>query len=587
MAATDDDIAWLQEQIFDEPEEGLAADILTVAKSDQSYCKRFLEHFGCQRERTLDGVVECLQWRSNFGVSGLTLGSTESEVVLSGLFSMDSAGPNIEPIAVLRMRKFQASAPESYVTAACRAVVSILEQKVKSDLSGLAGLSLVIDLHSCQTNRINLDFIEFVRCCFYNYYPGAIDEVFVVNLSWKSKTLFALAKASFPFAVVKAVKVVGEDVDALPEHIDPKVLHWTPPPAPTPVIHVVPPYTNNTYSDTYTDTDTSQLSPSPTKPGRKVSFQLTAPGPGERPIESYTRLSPAKELIFTDNGGLKSSITIESLSSEEPVAFKIKTTSPECYRVRPNMGVIEPRSQVVVQLSRRNTNRARQAFRDKFLVMTCLLPEVLGKDEIETAAIATDAFKSFPKKRITEYRLHANYAGVVGAVGNARGPSKLHESFTATANTNTSTTTNNDNINDTNNDINDAAGGVGENTPLKQAQPPHSPSFGTPTSLHQNPTSAPSTPTTTTTISTSSEKDTSRTAAATRRRGSSNTLRQRTTGSRSSRTEPAPTTEVKVKKVNIANKIATKVIIFIVGIFVGLVMEESLKIGFLGKITGA
>jgi len=43
---------------------------------------------------------------------------------------------------------------------------------------------------------------------------------------------------------------------------------------------------------------------------------------------------------------------------------------------------------------------------------------------------------------------------------------------------------------------------------------------------------------------------------------------------------------VKVKKTNVADKLAAKVILFALGLLVGLVMEECLKIGFVGRLTG-
>lgn len=125
--------------------------------------------------------------------------------------------------------------------------------------------------------------------------------------------------------------------------------------------------------------------------GRRVTFAQTSPGPGEVPQTQLARLSPPKELIFTGDNLLGASLTITN-TAPNPIAFKIKTTSPtSCvvcvndpiharahsmrflrYRVRPNNGILAIGATASIDISRRSISPLNEKFRDKFLVMVRL-----------------------------------------------------------------------------------------------------------------------------------------------------------------------------------------------------------------------
>ncbi len=64
-------------------------------------------------------------------------------------------------------------------------------------------------------------------------------------------------------------------------------------------------------------------------------------------------LNPPQAVIFRENkeeGKGTSSIDIINKSSEAHILFKVKTTMPDNYIVRPNQGVIKPESSVNVKI---------------------------------------------------------------------------------------------------------------------------------------------------------------------------------------------------------------------------------------------
>lgn len=80
-------------------------------------------------------------------------------------------------------------------------------------------------------------------------------------------------------------------------------------------------------------------------------------------------------------------VTVKN-NSEQPVAFKVKTTAPKFYCVRPNASVVEPGETVDVQvifLGLPESPQPDYKCRDKFLVITLPSPYDLGSKSVSEA----------------------------------------------------------------------------------------------------------------------------------------------------------------------------------------------------------
>ncbi|GJN14219.1 hypothetical protein PR202_gb01014 [Eleusine coracana subsp. coracana] len=78
--------------------------------------------------------------------------------------------------------------------------------------------------------------------------------------------------------------------------------------------------------------------------------------------------------------------------SDHYVAFKVKTTSPKIYCVRPNVGVILPRSSrdFTVTMQEQKTAPPNLQIKDKFLVQTTVVPVGTTDEDIFPAYVAED-----------------------------------------------------------------------------------------------------------------------------------------------------------------------------------------------------
>ncbi|XP_078354985.1 motile sperm domain-containing protein 2-like, partial [Oculina patagonica] len=132
--------------------------------------------------------------------------------------------------------------------------------------------------------------------------------------------------------------------------------------------------------------------------------QRRAPPDGFTSSASFLMITPSEELVFT--GTTSTGEILQSLSltnnTLSTVAFKVKTTSPESYRVRPSSGVIPATSSAEVSVFLQ-PGHAASVIRDKFLVMSTELQDEKSPSELATL------WKTVPKTNIVEHRLRCRF----------------------------------------------------------------------------------------------------------------------------------------------------------------------------------
>ncbi|EOY24208.1 Plant VAMP (vesicle-associated membrane protein) family protein [Theobroma cacao] len=103
-------------------------------------------------------------------------------------------------------------------------------------------------------------------------------------------------------------------------------------------------------------------------------------------------------------------------NTEHHVAFKVKTTSPKKYFVRPNTGVVQPWDSCVIRV----TLQAQQEYppdmqcKDKFLLQSTIVPPHSDVDDLPA-----DTFNKESGKEIEECKLKVFYMSPSSAQGNS------------------------------------------------------------------------------------------------------------------------------------------------------------------------
>ncbi|PKI41828.1 hypothetical protein CRG98_037792 [Punica granatum] len=110
-----------------------------------------------------------------------------------------------------------------------------------------------------------------------------------------------------------------------------------------------------------------------------------------------------RELKFTFELKKQSSCSIIlSNKTEQHVAFKVKTTSPKKYCVRPNSGVIKPKSSCdfTVTMQAQRVAPPEMKCKDKFLVQSTIVPFGTSEEEITSDLFAKGSGKYVEERKI-------------------------------------------------------------------------------------------------------------------------------------------------------------------------------------------
>jgi len=97
------------------------------------------------------------------------------------------------------------------------------------------------------------------------------------------------------------------------------------------------------------------------------------------------QLSPAETIVFQKNSSSELTGNVHILNtSKKAVTYKVKTTAPDKYRVRPSSGTLSPMTSANINVVIQKGQQIQPLNKDKFLVMCMALPEgePLTSDEI-------------------------------------------------------------------------------------------------------------------------------------------------------------------------------------------------------------
>ncbi|KAI4345488.1 hypothetical protein L6164_012609 [Bauhinia variegata] len=115
--------------------------------------------------------------------------------------------------------------------------------------------------------------------------------------------------------------------------------------------------------------------------------------------------------------------------SDQYVAFKVKTTSPKKYCVRPNIGIIKPKekSDFTVTMQAQKIAPPDLQCKDKFLIQSTVVPLGTTEDDITSGMFARDRGKHIEEKKLRVVLISPNSSPVLLPVnGGMKQDSEIH-----------------------------------------------------------------------------------------------------------------------------------------------------------------
>lgn len=373
----------------------------------------------------VDLVHECFRFRKEYEVNDITEGIFEQWLwEKQGLFfhNRTKSGHKILFLRVKLHKKDTSQLPMVK-----KFFIYWLEMSFK--VQPLEKIVTLFDMTEAGLSNLDMDFIRFILTSFKLYYPTLLEKLLIYEMPWIFNAAWKIIKTWLSAEAVSKIKFVTKsdvhtyiDREQLFPHMG-GTASWE-------TVDFRPSQTIDTFNDaddsadskskrvTFTDSCesvSSNHSPTNNVNNNASNRTVTSPRATRNNSSAYDgggsftgrllTISPADQLTFVAELGGREVYDVITLTNTlvYPIAFKVKTTAPEKYRVRPSTGVVKPGEafEVYVYLQPGYINTVDK---DKFLVMAM---EVTGD------TYDTNLWKTAAKDTIMEHRMRCAASGNV------------------------------------------------------------------------------------------------------------------------------------------------------------------------------
>ncbi|XP_061431729.1 motile sperm domain-containing protein 2 isoform X1 [Lethenteron reissneri] len=431
---------------------------LEFVRTNDALLRRVLRSRNGSLDAAAHALDDALVWRREFEINDITELSFDAALLEHGAIYLHGLDRDSNRILWLHVRMGVKSHLDKR-----RLVAFWVERHTQRDPN--KKITVMFDMAETGLSNVDLDFIRFVINSFKIYYPGLLAKIIVFEMPWIMNAAWKIIKGWLGPEAIQILKFVSRgDVqqhigaDCLPPHMGglDKFRYSYPPlpeddhfecPVPSPedeepgdAKEAEEAWTIAPLTQAAPLTEAAPLTQADAPAHRQVSFaddvdarSLSAEpsealaGEGrarklKRPVSIFRgpllNISPAEELQFgsRESGGDTKCLMVLTNATQAPVAFKVKTTAPEKYRVRPSNGNLEPGASCDVQIALLSSYEASQM--DKFQVIAAeVKEEVVGAVPFDLSAF----WKNVPRQSLVEHRLRCRVVAEARNGGLSRG----------------------------------------------------------------------------------------------------------------------------------------------------------------------
>ncbi|XP_003791903.1 motile sperm domain-containing protein 2 isoform X2 [Otolemur garnettii] len=398
----------------------------------------WVESYLCWRHYSVDETLKMLdesfQWRKEISVNDLNESSIPRWLLEMGIIYLhgyDKEGNKLFWIRVKYHTKDQKTISDKK-----KLIAFWLERYAKRENG--KPITVMFDLSETGINSMDMDFVRFIINCFKVYYPKYLSKIVIFDMPWLMNAAFKIVKSWLGPEAMSLLKFTGKNevqdyvsVEYLPPHMggaDP--FKYSYPPLvdddfQTPLCENGPITSEDETSskediesdgketlETISNEEQTSL-PKKTNPAEsttkaeeteKVESKIKA---FKKPLSVFKgpllHISPAEELYFgsTESGEKKTLIVLTNVT-KNIVAFKVRTTAPEKYRVKPSNSSCDPGASVDIVVSPHGGLTV--SAQDRFLIMAAEMEQSSGTGPAEL----TQFWKEVPRNKVMEHRLRCH-----------------------------------------------------------------------------------------------------------------------------------------------------------------------------------
>lgn len=258
-------------------------------------------------------------------------------------------------------------------------------------------LTIIFELSGAGLRNVDMDLTRYIITTLKNYYPYSLNYILVFDLPWVLNTTFHIIKRLLPAKAVDRLKNV--DRTTIKEYIDEDNMHVSWGGRDDYEFMFIPERKRttelvNNNSINFKDNNIKKVHFANTNSTDSQMTELVNPGVENHVEGEMLRVMP--HIVFTKTGNeLSGNVEIVNIDSK-PITYKIKTTAPDKFRVRPSTGVLSPHAKVTVNVTLQQSQHINSLNREKFLVMCMSLSHDMSTNSHDLAELwrnisATDA----------------------------------------------------------------------------------------------------------------------------------------------------------------------------------------------------
>uniref|UniRef100_A0A1A9W4J6 MSP domain-containing protein n=1 Tax=Glossina brevipalpis TaxID=37001 RepID=A0A1A9W4J6_9MUSC len=362
--------------------------------NEDTWCRKFLEMYDLNMNLAFDKLWSTCIWRQEFGANDLNENDLRMDYLTNGFIFSHNVDIDGKPLLIFQTKNHIRGTKN--MDDVVKIVVYYIERLHRQ--TNMDKITIFFDMNGCGLANMDLEFTKCIIETFKLYYPNALNYIIVFEMAWILNAAFKIVKGLLPEKAVAILKMINRKTinsfvdkdncltswggnDNYEFHFEPenkKTSSTTP---------LTIPETNGTLVEEEQNQNGKYYENSHSNDDKKVHFangsSIRVPAesaqmtdvperytPEELQSEDMLRVVPNDFIQFPRGDPSESLLQLTNIG-KQPVTFKIQTTSPEKFRVRPRCGLINAGETTTVNILLKAEHSLSDNARDKFLIM-CL-----------------------------------------------------------------------------------------------------------------------------------------------------------------------------------------------------------------------
>lgn len=346
---------------------------------DDKYLKRVLIHCDKDAKTASDMLWDLLTWRKSVGANDINENTLRMDYIREGMFF--PRGRDLDGCLMLILKsKMHVKGQKDYED--LKKIMIYWFDRLEREESGNK-ITMFFDMDGAGLSNMDMELIKYLITLFKLYYPNFLNYIVIFNMPWVLSAAFKVVKSLLPAKAIERMKFANKDT--LKEVVAPEQALKCWGGKDDYVFEFIPENKN-----------ISEHTP------KKVTF--AEQGDNQHSPGEMLQLNPNDIIIFkSENEEVSGQFTITNMD-KSAISFKIRTTSPEKFRVRPSSGTLAAGATQIVLIVVQAGFQLRTVTKDRFLVMSVQIP----KTDLTPKELA-DVWQNSTGSKVDEYRLKCNF----------------------------------------------------------------------------------------------------------------------------------------------------------------------------------